>query len=157
MATATARRRRAIEHLIVTDYARTRLSRAAFDVVVDALDLGPMAIRSGEDRAWVRSAIAGPIRQAVDHALDRLVDELIDELALGRPDLVARILGASPDGWPGSEPRSRPVRVPVMAQGRPNGAAGTLPLWAEAASPAGPDTPDPPAGDGIPARVAVLR
>jgi len=116
-----------------------------------------MAIRSGEDRAWVRSAIAGPIRQAVEHALDRLVDELIDELALGRPDLVARILGASPEVWPGGQPRSRPVRVPVMAQGRPDGASETLPLWAEAASPAAPDAPDPPAGDGIPARVAVLR
>ncbi len=166
MATATARRRRAIEHLILTDYARTRLSRAAFDVVVDALDLGPMALRSAEDRAWARSAIAGPIREAVDHALGRLVDELIDELALGRPDLVARILGASPDPWPGGLPRPiaggvpRPSRggVPVMA-GIGSAVAGpeTLPLWADAAPGSDGATPDPPGGERAPARVAVVR
>jgi hypothetical protein len=161
MATATARRRRAIEHLIVTDYARTRLSRAAFDVVVDAFDLGPMALRSAEDRAWIRSAIAGPIREAVDHALDRLVDELIDELALGRPDLVARILNASPEIWPGAEPGggpgSGPIGVPVMSQARPAGAPDGLRLWADAAT--GPDreTPEPAVGELGPAPVAVLR
>ena len=68
MATSTARRRRAVEHLIVTDFARDRLARAAFD------------------------AIAGPIQRAADHALDTLVVDLIDELGAGRPDLVARLL-----------------------------------------------------------------
>ena len=170
MATATARRRRAIEHLIVTDYARTRLSRAAFDVVVDAFDLGPMALRSADDRAWIRSAIAGPIRAAVDHALDRLVDELIEELALGRPDLVARILNASPETWPGAEPgggppgaepgggpRPGPIGVPVMSQARPAVAPDGLRLWAAAAEGPDLDAPDAAVGELSPAPVAVLR
>ena len=90
MATITARRRRAVEHLIVTDFARDRLARAAFDVIADGLDL--CAIRSPADRSWVREAIAGPIQRAADHALDKLVVALIDELVDGRPDLVERLL-----------------------------------------------------------------
>ena len=107
MATATACRRRAIEHLVATDHARGRLGRAAFDVVVDGLDLGPIAIRSAADRAWVQAAIAGPIQHAVDDALQRLVDELIEQLAAGHPELVGRILAAAPDGGPDSARRRR--------------------------------------------------
>jgi hypothetical protein len=95
MATAALRRRRAIEHLVATDFARDRLARAAFDVLADGLDLGPIAVRTAADRAWVRAAIAGPIQRAADHALDRLIVELIDSLARGRPDLVDRMLAAA--------------------------------------------------------------
>ena len=97
MATITARRRRAVERLVVTDFARDRLVRAAFDVVADGLDLGPFAIRTPADRAWVREAIAGSIQRAADHALDKLVVELIVELSVGRPDLVARLLAPAGD------------------------------------------------------------
>jgi len=97
MATTALRRRRAIEHLVATDFGRDRLARAAFDVVADGLDLGPIAVRTAVDRAWVRAAIAGPIQRAADHALDRLIVELIDSLARGRPDLVARLLAAADD------------------------------------------------------------
>ena len=95
MATVTARRRRAVEHLIVTDFARDRLARAAFDIVAAGLDLGASAIRTQADRAWVQDAIAGPIQRAADHALDRLAVDLIDELVAGRPDLVARLLASA--------------------------------------------------------------
>jgi hypothetical protein len=95
MATIEMRRRRAIEHLVATDFARDRLARAAFDILADGLDLGPIAVRTADDRAWVRAVIARPIRRAADHALDRLIVELIDALAGGRPDLVARMLAAA--------------------------------------------------------------
>jgi hypothetical protein len=98
MATATARRRRAIEHLVATDLARARLTRAAFDAVVDGLDLGPIAVRTAADRAWVQVSIAGPIQRAADRALAGLVDDLIETLTLGDPTLVARMLAASPEG-----------------------------------------------------------
>jgi len=97
MATVTARRRRAIEHLVATDLARARLARAAFDAVADGLDLGPCALRTAADRAWIQVAIAGPIQQAADHALARLVDDLIEALSRGDPNLVARLLGNPPD------------------------------------------------------------
>jgi hypothetical protein len=97
MATTALRRRRAIEHLVATDFARDRLARAAFDVLADGLDLGPIAVRTAADRAWVRAAISGPIRRAADHALDRLIVELIDSLGRGRSDFVARMLAAHDD------------------------------------------------------------
>jgi predicted NBD/HSP70 family sugar kinase len=109
MATVTARRRRSIEGVVATDYARDRVARAVFEVVADALDLGPIAVRSAADRAWVRTAIAGPIQHAADQALDRLVDELIDQLSTGRSDLVVRILRASAEPWPDVKPRAMPL------------------------------------------------
>ena len=111
MATATARRRRAIEHLVSTDLARARLARAAFDAVADGLDLGPLALRSAADRGWVRLAIAGPIQDAADHALARLVEDLIEALSLGDPDLVARILGHAPDAAPQEDPTGVAWRI----------------------------------------------
>ena len=111
MATVTARRRRAIEHLVSTDLARARLARAAFDAVADGLDLGPLALRSAADRGWVRVAIAGPIQDAADHALARLVDDLIETLSLGDPDLVARILGRAPDAARGEDPTDDGWRI----------------------------------------------
>ena len=144
MATATACRRRAIEHLVATDHARGRLGRAAFDVVVDGLDLGPIAVRTAADRAWVQAAITGPIQHAVDHALQRLVDELIEQLAAGHPDLVGRILAAAPDGGPDSArrrrsaDRSQALADPVLALGRvearrtnqaPSPATLRVPIW----------------------------
>jgi hypothetical protein len=98
MATTALHRRRAIEHLVATDFARDRLARAAFDVLAESLDLGPIAVRTAADGVWVRAAIAGPIRRAADHAIDRLIVELIDSLGRGRPDLVARMLAAADDG-----------------------------------------------------------
>ena len=112
MATVTARRRRAVEHLIVTDFARDRLARAAFDIVAAGLDLGPSAIRTQADRAWVQDAIAGPIQRAADHALDRLAVDLIDELVAGRPDLVARLLASAGELDP-DRPSSVDQRTPV--------------------------------------------
>jgi hypothetical protein len=95
MVTARARRRRAIELLVASDHARDRLARAAFEIVADGLDLGPIAVRSAADRAWVREAIAGPIQRAAERAMTRLVDDLEVTLDGGPPDLVARILAAA--------------------------------------------------------------
>ena len=95
MVTARARRRRAIELLVTSDHARDRLARATFEIVADGLDLGPIAVRSAADRAWVRDAIAGPIQRAAEYAITRLVDDLEATLDGGPPDLVARILAAA--------------------------------------------------------------
>jgi hypothetical protein len=114
--------------VVATDFARDRLARAIFDVVADGLDLGPIAVRTAEDRAWVQAAIAEPIQHAADHALERLVLALIDALDAGRPDLVSRLLAAADQGEleeelpagrrepsaDGSASRDRPL-VPVFA------------------------------------------
>jgi hypothetical protein len=142
MATASARRRRAIEHLVATDLARARLARAAFDAVVDGLDLGPTAVRTAADRTWVQVAIAGPIQQAADQALERLVDELIGALGMGNPDLVARLLGNAPDVRHEDDEFSAPWVLVAAGPG----------LRSLAAEDAG--VPDE---DGSPTRVAVLR
>jgi hypothetical protein len=158
MATATARRRRAIEHVIATDFARDRLVRAAFDVVVDALDLSPIAVRTSADRVWVTTAIAGPIQHAADHALDRLVDELIEELGLGRPDLVARLLGAAPEAWPDAERRDRgAVGTPVMAEAAAGEPDWDLPVWGDGLEDAAPDDAAAIEREAAAAQVALVR
>jgi hypothetical protein len=93
MATATARRRRAVEHVIATEFARDRISRAIFDVIADGLDLGPFAIRSPEDQAWVRETIALVIQTGTTAALERTTAELAGAVASAPPDLVIRLLG----------------------------------------------------------------
>ena len=93
MATATARRRRAIEHVIATEFARDRISRAIFDVIADGLDLGPYAIRTADDQRWVREMIALVIQTSTDAALERTSAELAGAVAEGPQDLVVRLLG----------------------------------------------------------------
>ena len=93
MATATARRRRAVEHVIATEFARDRLARALFDVIADGLDLRPCTIRTAEDQRWVREMIALVIQTSTDAALERTSAELAGAVAAGPPDLVIRLLG----------------------------------------------------------------
>jgi hypothetical protein len=112
MATATARRRRAIEHVIATDYARNRISHAIFDVIADGLDLRPCTIRTAEDQQWVREMIALVIQASTEAALERTAAELAGMVAEGPPDLVVRLLGielVEPDV--GSVFRSVPASV----------------------------------------------
>lgn len=103
MATATARRRRAVEHVIATEFARDRLSRALFDVIADGLDLRPCTIRTAEDQQWVREMIALVIQASTDAALERTSAELAGAVAAAPPDLVVRLLGieiVEPDAGP---------------------------------------------------------
>jgi hypothetical protein len=93
MATATARRRRAVEHVIATEFARDRIARALFDVIADGLDLRPCTIRTAEDQRWVREMIALVIQASTDAALERTSAELAGAVAEGPPDLVVRMLG----------------------------------------------------------------
>lgn len=97
MVTSRVRRRRAIELLVASDHARDRIARATFEVVADGLDLGPIAVRSGADRAWVRTAIAGPIQRAAEHAIERLINDLEATFDGGPADLVDRILAGAAD------------------------------------------------------------
>lgn len=93
MAHPTTGRRRAIERRVTTDFARDRLARALFDIVVDGLELGPAAVRSNADREWIRTAIAEPIRHAVAASLDCLAEELDAAVERCHPDLADRLLG----------------------------------------------------------------
>jgi hypothetical protein len=148
MATATARWRRAIEHLVATDLARARLARAAFDAVIDGLDLGPTAIRTAADRQWVQLAIAGPIQRAADEALRHLVEDLIETLRPADPEVVARMLGHAPDLEP-DDPAARDVSWELAGGAeRARGASARRPLTAARA-------PDERVAST--ARVAVLR
>ena len=159
MSTAMMRRRMHVEHLVATDAARARLARAAFDAVVDGLDLGPCALRSAADRAWVRVAIAAPIQRAADRALARLVEDLTEALGGGDPALVARILrlgsSADSDRDPAADVAPRPAsgrREPLRPAPGPRDPQPTV-----------RSRPDPAPRDVVPARgagttaVAVLR
>jgi hypothetical protein len=110
MATASARRRRAVEHVIATEFARDRLSRALFDVIADGLDLRPCTIRTVEDQQWVREMIALVIQASTDAALERTSAELAGAVAAGPPDLVVRLLGIDL-----SEPEATRASHPVPA------------------------------------------
>ena len=121
MVTSRVRRRRAIELLVASDHARDRIARATFEVVADGLDLGPIAVRSGADRAWVRTAIAGPIQRAAEHAIERLINDLEATFDGGPADLVDRILAAAPDddvereaSAPGRPVFARAQRGPII-------------------------------------------
>ena len=59
-----------------TDYARARLTEATYEAAVDALHPAVHEVINEEERAWLREALAEPLRLAVDAALDVLVIEL---------------------------------------------------------------------------------
>jgi hypothetical protein len=104
-------RRRAVEVRLATDHARDRLAHAAFDIVAGGLDLGPVAVRSAADRAWVNAALAGPIRRTADRALTQLVGELVDALASGPDDLVARLVADARPEPRAAAPAGSPLRA----------------------------------------------
>jgi hypothetical protein len=83
-------RRRVIEREIATEYARDRLARALYEVIVDSVRFGPCELPTGEDREWIRRAVARPIREATDAALEILAQRLSEVLAAAPSELRAR-------------------------------------------------------------------
>jgi hypothetical protein len=97
MSMVSERLRRDMVRLLETDFAHDRLATALFEILADGLDLGPCAVRSVGDRAWVRDAISGPIQRTANGAIERLVAELTRTLASGPACLVERIVRAEED------------------------------------------------------------
>jgi hypothetical protein len=69
-----------IEREITTEYARTMVAKALYDVIVDGVGLGPCDLPAGADREWIRGAIAVPIQEATDVALRVLAWRLTQAL-----------------------------------------------------------------------------
>jgi hypothetical protein len=69
-----------IERQIATDFARDRVAKALYEVIVDGLRFGPCDLPTGEDREWIRGAIAMPIQEATEVALRVLARRLAQAL-----------------------------------------------------------------------------
>ena len=60
---------------------------ALYEVVVDSVELGPCEVRAAEARAWLRLAVARPLRVSSVVALESLRREL-DRVFDGAPDVL---------------------------------------------------------------------
>ena len=85
------RRSAAIAARVVTAYARDRVAQAVYEAIIAGIDIGPCALPTPADRAWLRQAIAVPIGQATDAALETLRGALGECLGDAPPDLVLRL------------------------------------------------------------------
>jgi hypothetical protein len=63
-----------------SEFARTRLTEAAYDAAMDALHPALHEVTSLDERAWLRDALARPLHRAVESALDVLAVELAHTL-----------------------------------------------------------------------------
>jgi len=80
-------RRRQIGRHLTSAYAYDRITAALYEVVVDSVELGPCEVRAAEARAWLRSAVARPLRVSSVVALESLRREL-DRVFDGAPDVL---------------------------------------------------------------------
>ena len=80
MATAAYAAPRTIERQIATEFARDKVAKALFEVILDSVEVGPRDLRSFEDREWIRGAIAIPIQEATEVALHVLAWRLTQAL-----------------------------------------------------------------------------
>ena len=69
-------RSRTIERQVATDYARDKVARALYEVIVDGFEFGPCDLPTRDDREWIRGAIAVPIQEATEIALRVLARRL---------------------------------------------------------------------------------
>ena len=67
--TATRSRSRAVEVQLATDFARDKVAKALYEVIVDGVEFGPRDLPTSEDREWIRGAIAIPLQEATEIAL----------------------------------------------------------------------------------------
>lgn len=74
MATVPSETRvRLIERRVATIHSRDTVTKALYDVLLDAIDFGPRDLPLPEDREWMRGAVAMPLQEATDAALHSLV------------------------------------------------------------------------------------
>ena len=61
-----------LERLFDTDYARDRLARTLYEIVIDVIGCGPRDVQTSRDLGSVRSAMAVAIRETTEVALHDL-------------------------------------------------------------------------------------
>lgn len=76
-----------VERRIATDFARDKVAKALYEVILDGLEFGPRDLPTPADREWIRGAIAMPMQDAAGVALH----------VLGRR--LTQVLDRAPQGW----------------------------------------------------------
>ncbi len=61
-----------IERLFDTDYARDRLARTLYEIVIDGIGCGPRDVQTSRDLGSLRTAMAVAIRETTEVALHDL-------------------------------------------------------------------------------------
>jgi hypothetical protein len=69
-----------IERRVATAHSRDTITKALYDVVLDAIDFGPRDLPMREDRDWMRGAVAVPLQEATDVALHALIWNVAEAL-----------------------------------------------------------------------------
>jgi len=69
----SAARVQSIERRVATLHSRDTVTKALYDVLIDAIDFGPRDLPRPEDREWLRGAVAVPLQEATEVALQSLV------------------------------------------------------------------------------------
>jgi hypothetical protein len=72
VAIPTPSRIRIIERRVATAHNRDVVTKALYDVLIDAIDFGPRDLPLTEDREWMRGAVAVPLQEATEMALQSL-------------------------------------------------------------------------------------
>jgi len=102
MATVAYAPPRAIERQIATEYARDKVAKALFEVIIDGVEYGPRDLPAFADREWIRGAIAIPIQEATEVALHVLAWRLGQALDRAPNGLARRYDATEEDddtGW----------------------------------------------------------
>ena len=86
----TRSRSRAVEVQLATDYARDKVAKALYEVIVDGVEFGPRDLPTSEDREWIRGAIAIPLHEATEIALHILAWRLTQALERAPDGLLDR-------------------------------------------------------------------
>jgi hypothetical protein len=83
-------RHRAIARRMDTAFARDRVASALYEALLDGLRIGVAEVR-GDDREWLRGAIAVPLQDATDAAIDCLTWEVTIAFEQAPSGLVDRL------------------------------------------------------------------
>lgn len=81
----------AIADGVVTAYARDQVRKALYEAIMVGLDCGPCALPAGEDREWIRAAIARPLDETTGVALATLRSAVRRALEQAPPGLLDRL------------------------------------------------------------------
>ena len=79
-----------IERHVATSYARATVSKALYEVLLDAIDFGPRDLPTAADREAMRSVISGPLQEATDIALRALIWRIAVAMEKTPPDVRER-------------------------------------------------------------------
>jgi len=74
-----------------SEYARARLTEAAYDAAMDALHPALHEVSSVDERGWLRDVLARPLHLVVESALDVLAIELSVALEDAPPSIRRKI------------------------------------------------------------------